>query len=103
MKSNYKFILEKRLKFFQEWQNEWKEYFKYQDINQKVKVRYYQDKKILSFCLQFYFMPINILRFLKKRRAIHSYQKVLTTIDVLKEELAILEQNNKPWEKNDRR
>ena len=48
-------------------------------------------------------MPINILRFLKKRRAIHSYQKVLTTIDVLKEELAILEQNNKPWEKNDRR
>ena len=49
MKNNYKFILEQRLKIFQEWKNEWKEYFKYQDINQKVKVRYYQDKKFYHF------------------------------------------------------
>ena len=42
-----------------------------------------------------YFLPLNLLKFYKKKRALHIYSKVLTVIEVLKEEINDINNKNK--------
>ena len=52
----------------------------------------------IIFCLimEFYFLPINLFKYYKKKRAQHIYNKLLITIQVLKEELGTIN-NNQKW------
>ena len=51
MSKNFKYILEERLQYMLTWQKECLEYFKHQQIQEKAKLKYYQDRKLESlFC-----------------------------------------------------
>ena len=92
----YKYTLQNRLNYYLEAQNEWLEYFKHQEINAKAKRKFYGNKKIFGLIIELYFLPLSLLKYYKKKRVQHIYSKVLTVIDVLKEEInEINNKNNK--------
>ena len=93
--TNYKYSLENRLNYYLEAQNEWLDYFKHQEINDKAKRKFYGNKKIFGLILELYFLPLNLLKFYKKKQAQHIYNKVLTVIVVLKEEINEINNKNK--------
>ena len=96
MQKNYKYTLQDRLSYYLEAQNEWLEYFKHQEITAKAKKKFYGNNKLFGLIIELYFLPLNLLKYYKKRRAQHIYSKVLTVIDVLKEEInEINNKNNK--------
>ena len=93
---NYKYTLQDRLSYYLEAQNEWLEYFKHQEINEKAKRKFYGNKKIFGLIIELYFLPLSLLKYYKKKRAQHIYSKVLNEIQVLKEEInEINNKNNK--------
>ena len=94
MEKNYKYTLQERLNYYLEAQNEWLEYFKHQEINEKAKKRFYGNNKIFSLIIELYFLPLNLLKFYKKKRALHIYNKVLVVIEVLKEEINDINNKN---------
>ena len=98
MQKNYKHLLQERLTFYQDWKSDWQDWFKHQEINEKDQRKFYGDRKIFSLVINFYFLPTNFLKYYKKKRAQHIYNKVLTTIEVLKEELDEIN-NNQTWRK----
>ena len=98
MQKNYKHLLQERLTFYQDWKSDWQDWFKHQEINEKAQKKFYGNRKIFSLVINFYFLPTNFLKYYKKKRAQHIYNKVLTTIEVLKEELDTIN-NNQTWRK----
>ena len=96
MEKNYKHLLQDRLTYYLEWQADWQDWFKHQEINEKAKRKFYRDKKLFSLIMNFYFLPLNLLKYYKKKRAQHIYNKVLTVIAVLKEEIDSIN-NNQKW------
>ena len=80
MKKNFKYLLEERLKYRLSWKDEYLEYFKHQEITEKTKIEY------LFYFI--YFFPFNTLRFFQKRKAITTFKKILTEIQILQEELS---------------
>ena len=69
--------------------------------HEKAKRKFYGDKKLFSLIVNFYFLPLNLLKYYKKKRAQHTFNKVLITIQVLKEEIDLINNNAKD-DKNDR-
>tara|TARA_B100000965_G_C19169873_1_gene574073 strand:- start:85 stop:390 length:306 start_codon:yes stop_codon:yes gene_type:complete len=87
MKKNFKYLLEERLKYMLIWKNNCLEYFKHQEITEKTKNEYFKNRKVESFFYYIYFLPLNTLRFFKKRKQIKTFNKGLTEIQILEEEL----------------
>ena len=87
MNKNFKYILEERLQYMLVWQRECLEYFEHQQISEKAKFKYYQERRIESLFFKIYFLPLIILKFLKKQKQKRRYLKGLTEIEVIKEEL----------------
>ena len=56
-------------------------------IQEKAKLKYYQDRKIESLFCDIYYFPINVLRFLKRQRQKRTFIKGCTEIEVLREEI----------------
>ncbi len=95
MKKNYQNLLKQRLEYYLEWKSDFQDWFKHQEINEKAKIRFYENKKFFGLIINFYFIPLNLYKYLKKKRAQHIYHRVLINIDVLKEELKDEITNNK--------
>ena len=55
MNKNFKYILEERLQYMLTWQKECLEYFKHQQIQEKAKLKYYQDRKLESLFCDIYY------------------------------------------------
>ena len=91
----YKYTLQERLNYYLEAQNEWLEYFVHLEVNEKAKRKFYGNKKIFGLIMGLYFLPLNLLKFYNKKRALHIYSKVLTVIEVLKEEINDINNKNK--------
>jgi hypothetical protein len=87
MNKNFRYILEERLQYMLIWQRECLEYFKYQQISEKAKLKYYQERKIESLFFKIYYLPLIILKFLNKHKQKRRYLRGLTEIEVLKDEL----------------
>ncbi len=85
MNKNFKYILEERLQYMLTWQKECLEYFKHQQIQEKAKLKYYQDRKVESLFCDIYYFPMNVLRFLKRQRQKRTFIKGCTEIEVLRE------------------
>ena len=98
--TNYKYSLENRLNYYLEAQNEWLDYFKHQEINDKAKKRFYGNNKIFGLIMELYFLPLNLLKYYNKKRALHIYKNVLTVIQILKEEIDTINKNQ-TWRKTD--
>ena len=87
MSKNFKYILEERLQYMLICQRECLEYFEHQQISEKAKLKYYQERKIESLLFKIYYLPLIILKILKKQKQKRRYLKGLTEIEVIKEEL----------------
>tara|TARA_B100001559_G_scaffold175416_1_gene146859 strand:+ start:666 stop:938 length:273 start_codon:yes stop_codon:yes gene_type:complete len=76
-----------RLTYCQEWKSSIDIYLTNREITKKANKEYYKSKPILKLVLNIYFIPYNILRFLRHLRMLHEYDKNETEIKVLSKEL----------------
>ena len=90
MEKKYKYSLQERLNYYVECKNNWLEYFKHEEVNEKAEKRLFGNNIIFYLVMELYFLPINLLKYYKKKRSQHIYNKLLITIQVLKEELVQL-------------
>ena len=49
MEKNYKHLLQDRLTYYLDWKADWQDWFKQQEINEKARRKFYEDKKLFSF------------------------------------------------------
>ena len=76
-----------RLTYCQEWKSSIDIYLTNREITKKTDKEYYKSKPVLKLVLNIYFIPYNILRFLRHLRMLHEYGKNETEIEVLSKEL----------------
>ena len=76
-----------RLTYCQEWKGSIDIYLTNREITKKTDKEYYKSKPVLKLVLNIYFIPYNILRFLRHLRMLHEYGKNETEIKVLTKEL----------------
>ena len=48
MKKNHKYLLQEKLSFYLDWEADWQNWFKNQEIIEKAKKKFYKDKRF--FC-----------------------------------------------------
>ena len=101
MEKNYKHLLKERLTVYLDCKSNWQDYFKNQEINEKAKKQLYKKKKLLNFFINIYFLPINFLKYCEKKKDRHVYDKIVTTIDIIKYELETNIDKNQKGRKND--
>ena len=101
MEKNYKHLLKERLTIYLDCKSNWQDYFKNQEINEKAKKQLYKKKKLLNFFINIYFLPINFLKYCEKKKDRHVYDKIVTTIDIIKGELETNIDKNQKGRKND--
>ena len=101
MEKNYKYLLKERLSIYLDCKSNWQNYFKNQEINEKVKKKFYKNKKILNFFINIYFLPINFLKYCEKKKDRHVYDKIVTTINIIKDELETNIDENQKGKKNE--
>ena len=101
MEKNYKHLLKERLTVYLDCKSNWQDYFKNQEINEKAKKQLYKKKNLLNFFINIYFLPINFLKYCEKKKDRHVYDKIVTTIDIIKDELETNIDKNQKGRKND--
>ena len=82
-------ILKERLKYQENWVNYYQWYIAHSDISEKVSEELKREQPLLSLIINFYYLPINILKYFRKIRAIYDFNKCVKEIDVLKKELEL--------------
>ena len=87
MKNYYRNKLKERLTYCQDWKNSIDIYLANKEITKKADDEYYKSKPLLKFILDIYFIPLNIIRFMRNLRMIHEYKKNQVEIKVLNKEL----------------
>ncbi len=87
MNNYYKNKLKDRLTYCKDWKQSIDMYLANKEITKKADDEYYKSKPLLKLILDVYFIPFNIIRFLKYLRMIHEYKKNQVEINVLIREL----------------
>ena len=87
MQSKYRNILKERLVFYKMWKNDWDLYFFHKSISEKAKKKYYSERKFLNLILSIYFLPLKVFKFIQDSRDAHIYNKGVTLIKVIQDEL----------------
>ena len=87
MKNYYKNKLKERLTYCQDWKHSIDMYLANKEITKKADNEYYKSKPLLKLILDIYFIPLNIIRFMRNLRMIHEYKKNQVEIKVLNKEL----------------
>ena len=94
MNNYYKNKLKDRLTYCKDWKQSIDMYLANKEITKKADDEYYKSKPLLKLILDVYFIPFNIIRFLKYLRMIHEYKKNQVEIRVLRQELKNHENSN---------
>jgi len=81
--------LRERLKYQEGWVNYYQWYFTHSDISAKVLKELKREQPLLSLIINFYYLPINILKYLRKLRMIYDFNRCVKEIDVLEKELEL--------------
>ena len=87
MNNYYKNKLKDRLTYCKDWKQSIDMYLANKEITKKADDEYYKSMPLLKLILDVYFIPFNIIRFLKYLRMIHEYKKNQVEIRVLRKEL----------------
>ena len=87
MSNKFKNAMRERLRFNKLWINQWEEYFFHQSISEKTSKEMRKDSPIFHFLLYFYYIPINVLKYLSKMRDFYRYRKVLKETEYLEKAL----------------
>ena len=73
-------------------------------INQflkKQKKKYYSERKFLNLILSIYFLPLKVFKFIQDSRDAHIYNKGVTLIKVIQDELEEIKKINQSRGENE--
>ena len=87
MSNYFKNKLKDRLTYCREWKHSIDLYLANKEITKKADNEYYKSKPFLKMILDVYFIPYNLIKFLKYLRIIHEYKKNEVEIKILSREL----------------
>ena len=87
MSNYFKNKLKDRLTYCQDWKHSIDLYLANKEITKKADNEYYKSKPLLKMILDVYFIPYNLIQFLKYLRIIHEYKKNQVEIRILSREL----------------
>ena len=87
MKNYLKNKMKDRLAYCYEWKSSIDIYLANKEITKKADDEFYKSKPLLKLILDVYFLPYNLIRFLKYIRMIHEYKKNQVEIKILSREL----------------
>ncbi len=87
MNNYFKNKLRDRLTYCREWKHSIDLYLANKEITKKADNEYYKSKPLLKMILDVYFIPYNLIQFLKYLRIIHEYKKNQVEIRILSREL----------------
>ena len=88
MNNYFKKKLRDRLIYCREWKHSIDLYLTNKEITKKADDEYYKSKPFLKMILDVYFIPYNLIQFLKYLRIIHEYKKNQVEIRILSRELS---------------
>ena len=87
MRNYIKNKIKDRLTYCKEWKNSVDIYLASKEVTKKTNEEYYKSKPLLKLILDIYFIPYNILKFIRYLRMVHEYKKNQVEIMVLSKEL----------------
>ena len=87
MRYQLKNTIRDRLTYCLEWKQNIEVYLANKSISEKANEEYYNSKPLLKLIINLYFIPYNLLRFVRYLRIIHDYKKNEIEIKVLSKEL----------------
>ena len=87
MSNYFKNKLKDRLTYCREWKHSIDLYLANKEITKKADEEYYKTRPFLKFVLDIYFLPYNLLRFLRYLRMRHEYKKNEIEIAVLSKKI----------------
>ena len=87
MKNYLKNKMRDRLTYCYEWKNTVDIYIANKEISKKTDNEYYKSIPLLKLILDIYFIPYNMLRFIRYLRMAHEYKKNQVEIKILMREL----------------
>ena len=87
MRNYLKNKMKDRLTYCHEWKNSVDIYLASKEITKKANEEYYKSKPLLKLILDIYFIPYNMLRFIRYLRMAHEYKKNQVEIKILMREL----------------
>ena len=87
MRSYLKNKMKDRLNYCKEWENSVDIYLAGKEVTKKANEEYYKSKPLLKLILDIYFIPYNILKFIRYLRMVHEYKKNQVEIKILTIEL----------------
>ena len=91
MRNYVKNKIKDRLNYCKEWKNSVDIYLTGKEFTKKTNEEYYKSKPLLKLILDVYFIPYNILKFIRYLRMVHEYKKNQVEIKVLNKELSDFE------------
>ena len=87
MRNYLKNKMKVRLAYCYDWKSSIDIYLANKEITKKADDEFYKSKPLLKLILDVYFLPYNLIRFLKYIRMIHEYKKNQVEIEILSREL----------------
>mgnify|MGYP004159643639 FL=1 len=87
MRNYLKNKMKDRLAYCYDWKSSIDIYLANKEITKKADDEFYKSKPLLKLILDVYFLPYNLIRFLKYIRMIHEYKKNQVEIKILSREL----------------
>mgnify|MGYP001163802635 FL=1 len=87
MRNYLKNKMKDRLAYCCDWKSSIDIYLANKEITKKADDEFYKSKPLLKLILDVYFLPYNLIRFLKYIRMIHEYKKNQVEIEILSREL----------------
>ncbi len=87
MRNYIKNKMKDRLTYCHEWKNSVDIYLAGKEVTKKANEEYYKSKPLLKLILDIYFIPYNMLRFIRYLRMAHEYKKNQVEIKILMREL----------------
>ena len=91
MSNYFKNKLKDRLTYCREWRYSIDLYLANKEITNKTDKEFYKSRPFLKIILNVYFLPYNLLRFVRYLRVQHEYKKNEVEIEVLNKQLYDLE------------
>lgn len=91
----YKDYLNQRLVYLRGWTRDADTYRNFVKIGKRVEIELFREKPVFYMIIFFYFLPINILKFVDKIQRNYYYKKAIKEMEILKNEIENIKLNEK--------
>lgn len=89
--------MKERLTYCQDWKHSIDLYLANREITKKADEEYYKTRFLLKLMLDVYFLPYNLLKFIKYLKVRHEYKKNQVEIEILSKKI----KNFQSWGNNE--